>query len=645
MRNGRLDVRFGFAALAIAAAVGAASAHATTRITRVEFFGKTSPNQIAVVGDGPIEYEKIENPADKQVILEIRDAKLATSNAARRLDTASFDSKVSLISPYNVEGRNAVRIIVQLRESAAVSVVSSGSRLFMGVDGAADPNVLGPIPRTAVADSGEDSSRPGTTAAAKGSSTSSSRTRDAVETSSSAGEAPSGTPEGRIQQFLDASSTKRYVGRHITLQVKEADIVDVFKLVGETSGFNMVIGSDVAGKVTLSLVDVPWDLALDTILTTNKLGAERTGNVLRVAQLTTLTAEKNAQLQAKLAAENNAPRITRIFPLSYATGASLLPILARFGGGSAGTQGTGPRDTIIVDERTNSLIIQDTSDNLERMAKIVKLLDRQTPQVQIEAKMIAAQEAFGKTLGGQFAINNAAPWGGVGGSFLQGTTLSAATLPGNTGSASSEGGNLLGMSLKIGALASTRLTAILNIAETEGTTKTISSPRTVVLNKQSSTIVQGTPVLVPVTVQNPANGSSISSTEVRSANLSLNVTPTVTNDGNVVMSLTIANDSPEAVSATQTGISTRNMTTQVVAESGSTIAIGGIYTNREEEVYTGIPGLRKLPILGTLFGSEVKSLKRNELFIFITPRVLNEEVMNSDLESTPTAQSSALRRF
>lgn len=599
------------------------SVFATTKISRVEFFGKSSPNQLVVVGDGPIEFEKIENPADKQVIFEIKNARLANSNASRRLDTSSFNSKVSLISPYNVEGKDAVRIIVQMREGADISTLAEGSRLYVGIDGAADPNIL-PTASTPTAGAPRKNVK--------------STHNEKITLSTSAEVAPSATPEGRIDQFLDASQTKKYLGRHITLQVKDADLVDVFKLIGETSGFNMVIGSDVTGKVNLSLVDVPWDLVLDTILTTNKLGAERTGNIMRVASLAMLTQEKVAQLAAKTAAENTAPRITRIFPLSYAGGKELMPVLSRFGGGQAGATGAAARDTIILDDRTNSLIIQDTSDNLERMAKIIKLLDRQTPQIQIEGKIVVASETFTKTLGGNFGITAAPAFGSVGGSFLEG--LASQVVPGL--SASGKAGNSLGMNLTIAPLANLRLSALLNLAEQEGKTRVISSPRTVVLNKTSSTIVQSQPVLVPVTTTNPANGSTMISTEVKAANLSLAVTPTVTNDGNVVMKLNIANDTSLDMGNGQTGISNRNISTEVVVESGSTIAIGGIYTMSERSSETGIPFLRKLPIIGTLFGNETKGLDRSELFIFVTPRILNEEVMSKgvDLE---TKQSSALR--
>lgn len=638
MHNLKLKLRVGkvFGAVLGLALLYIGDASALTKITRIEFFGKSSPNQIVVIGDGPIQFERIDNAADKQIIFEIQDARLANANAGRRLDTASFNSKVALISPYNVDGKNAVRIIVQMREMSDISTLAEGSRLYVGIDGAADPNIL-PIKPGAKAATKADGDRPSSDAPSTASTESNSGTpKDVVSLSRSAEVDPAATPEGRIDQFLESASTKKYMGRHITLQVKDGDIVDIFKLIGETSGFNMVIGTDVTGKLNLSLVDVPWDLALDTILSTNKLGAERTGNVLRVAQLSTLTQEKQAQQAARLAAENSAPRVTRIFPLSYATGTSLLPVLNRFGAGNAGIAGvaTAPRDTIIVDDRTNSLIIQDTADNLERMAKIIKLLDRQTPQVQIEAKIVDASEEFSKAMNGAFGVAADPSWGGLGASFLQG--ISNPALPGNT--PSSVGANSLGMKLKIGALAGLRLSAILSLAESESRTRVVSSPRTVVLNKQSATIVQGVPVLVPVTVQTQ-NGTA-PSTEVKSANLSLAVTPTVTNDGNIVMQLSVANDTPKDLGNGNTGIAARNLTTNVVAESGSTIAIGGVYTATDTSSEAGIPGLRKLPIIGALFGNESKKTTRSELFIFVTPRVLNEEVISNDLE---TKQSSSYR--
>lgn len=599
------------------------SASAMTRITKVEYLGRSEPGQIIVSGDGPLEFEKIDNTADKQIILEFKNAKLANANAGRKLDASSFKGKVTLISPYNVDGQNAVRVIVQLRDNASTEAIAQGNKLFMAIDGSPDPTLMS----VATASEAPSSDLSSSASAPVSSTTDGSSASSAVNVDQTIPLAP--TAEKRLEQLSDATERKIYVGRKITLQFKEADVVDVFKLIGEASGFNVVLGPEVTGKISLTLVDVPWDLALDTVLSTLKLGAERKGNVLRVSTLAALTQEKQQLNLAKDAAAASAPRITRIFPISYATPTALITILSRFGGGAAGSgSASANRDTIIVDERTNSLVIQDTADNIERMGKIIELLDKPTPQVQIEAKIVEAQEGFTKTMGGNLGFGAREPRGSsgayAGGSIQSGGLTDPAggdllsTIPNADGISDN-----FGFGFKIGALSNLRLNALLSISETESKSKTISSPRTVVLNKQQATILQGTPVLVPTTTI--VSGVPTASETTQSANLSLNVTPTVTNDGNIIMDLTIQSDTPQALSASQSGIANRNMRTRVVSESGSTLVIGGVYTERSGESQGGIPFLRKIPLIGALFGSEGKNNLKTELFIFITPRVLNEK--------------------
>jgi type IV pilus assembly protein PilQ len=601
-------------ALIIGIYLVSASAWSMTKITKVEFLGKSAPNQIIVSGDGPIEFEKIENTTDHQVILEIKNAKLAHSNVGRRLDASSFNSKVSLISPYNVAGQDAVRVIVQMREDATTSVVAQGNKLFMGVDGEPDTGVM------AVASATES---PGA--------------------EPSEGEAPleasapsESTESPTIKQFTDAQSNKVYIGRKITLQFRDAPVVDVFRLIGETSGFNIVLGPDVTGNITLSLIDVPWDLALDTVLNTLKLGAERTGSVMRVATLASITQEKQQILAAKAASEASAPRVTRIFPISYASPTSLVPLLQKFGAGNAGSGVANSRqDSILVDERTNSIVIQDISENIDRMAKIIELMDRPTPQVLIEAKIVEATEEFSKDLSGSLGAGTQDTTGRYFKGFSRNGDMRdpLTTGPLDTVSTASPPINQIGMGLKFNSLANFRLNALLNLNEAESKIKVISSPRTVVLNKEKASIIQGTPVLVPVTTlvnQVPILGSS-----VQSANLSLGVTPTVTNDGNVLLDLNVSSDTPKSIGEGQSGIGSRNITTKVVAESGSTLVIGGVYTQSKTRNEGGIPFLRKIPLLGLLFGSQVDIDNKSELFIFITPRILNEKDSSIASETQP----------
>lgn len=604
------------------------SVWAVIKISKVEFIGKSQPNQILVTANGPIEYEKIDNTADKQVILELKNAKLANKNAGRRLDTSSFNSKVTLISPYQVDGQDTVRIIVQFRDAAELELKTAGNRLIAGVDGSPD---------SALAESETASDDVSDSATKK----SRSKSASVADTSSSAStaEPEQKDPSNALSDFEASAKTKEWVGRRITLQFRDTPVVDVFKLISEASGFNIILASGVGGNLSLSLVDVPWDQALDTILNILQLGAEKNGNILRIATLNQLNTERNQALQSRLQETQSSPRITRIFPISYADPGQLLSVLQRFasppGGGAAASLN---RDFLMIDQRTNSIIIQDTAESINRMAKMIELLDVPTPQVQIEAKIVEANENGAKSIGGaigggssRFDQTSKGSSGGYAGIQLAGgavgdpsvsNAVTSATTSADGNSSPSFG---LAGGLRIAALANFRVNAFLNLIETEGKIRTVSSPKTVVLNRQRASITQGTPVLVPVSVQTGL-GTVGQGFQVSNASLSLSVSPTVTNDGSVLMDLSVSSDTSQPLGTTGTsGVANRSVNTRVVTESGSTLVIGGVYTEREAKNEKGIPLLRKIPLLGMLFGSEEVVRSRSELFIFITPRILNEK--------------------
>jgi type IV pilus assembly protein PilQ len=453
---------------------------------------------------------------------------------------------------------------------------------------------------------------------------------------------------------------RKYQGKHITLQVKNAELADVFRLIGEASGFNIVLAPGVVGTTSLSLVDVPWDLALDTILTNQSLGAERNLNVLRINTLSAMTSEKQEQLRAKQAAEATAPKVTKIFPISYAKPKDLVQLLARFGSsqpqggfsgstsdsgsgtsGSSGQGASGSSSTgsFMVDERTNSIVVQDIQENIERIGKIIALLDTQTPQVLIEAKIVEAAEGFGSGisggLGGGFSGNSTKypsffsvnggnpvdPLIGTPGQFTDGASISKLS-----------SGDAIGITTGFGIPsfkllgATFKLNAFLTLNESESKSKLVSNPKMVVLNKEAANIVQGQPVAIPTIVYE--NGIQRTSVQVQSANLDLKVTPTVTSDGNILMDIDVSNDYPSkaAGSSESFGIAKRSIKTKVIAASGSTLVIGGILSSSTSEEEGGIPFLRKIPLIGDLlFGSKKSGGTRNELYIFITPRTLNEK--------------------
>ncbi len=604
-----------FVYLSFVSVLASSSAWGASQVTAIDFKGTTDPNEVDIQTDGPVTYVKEENVQNNQILIELNGAKISKYNS-QKIDTSSFNSNVSLISPYQVVGSpDQVRVIIQLRGPGSVDVVQDGNTLKVKI-----PNKNSNIKPN----KNPDKTEPDKAAVDKA----------AVDTSISSASAPEKT---NLEEFVESKSAQKFSGKPITLQVRDVDVGDVLRLIGEASGFNLIVGDDVKGRVTLSLVDVPWDQALDVVLTTLHLGAERNNNILRVGTLKNLTAEKQEELNAKQAFEASAPRVTRVFPISYAVLADLQAMLTRFaseGAASKGGDSSGTSSIVQADNRTNSLVIRDTITNIEKMKKLIEILDTQTPQVMIEAKVVEATEGFTKSLGGSLGLsttnssnqflssfaggNPLDPLVGSPGVFANGAAVSGLSSP--------TGGTPVGtfgispdMSFLPGV---SKLNAVLSWGESDSSVKVVSSPKTVVLNKSKATIVEGTPVLVPSTTTVAGVGTSLAQV-VQQANISLAVTPTVTNDGSVLLDLNVSKDIPEALGGGNNGIGNRNLTTTVLVESGSTLVIGGIYTLQTDHSSSGFPILRHLPIIGALFGNDSADQTRSELFIFVTPRIIN----------------------
>jgi type IV pilus assembly protein PilQ len=636
-------------------------------VTSIDFKSAADNSEIDIQSDGPLSFQKSENSADKQIVLDLKGASLA-KNASRNLDTSSFDSKVVLVSPYSVGGdKSNSRVVIQLRDMTSANVTQDGNLLKIILPNSGKP----------VADSASTSaSAPADTAVSSASQDAPAGSEDAPptpavgaitegvkiqgqtlesssptatknsQTVSNADDSPN--LKDKLDKFIDSRTTRRFTGSPITLKVRDADVTDVFRLIAEASGFNIVLGEDVKGKITMSVEGVPWDQALDVILHTQKLGAERNNNILRIVSLANLTAEKQAELSAKIATEASAPRVTRVFPISYAKLDDLVTILNKFSSSTSSTSATagaaataGTATTVVQpDNRTNSIIVRDIPENLERVKKLIEILDTQTPQVLIESKIVEATEVFSNSLGGSLGFGNASSntqfFSSFSGGdptdqmfangtstpiFTSGLAASGAGSTGGTGSGTLPGGSF-GVSPQLAFLPSNlRLNALLSLSESQSEVKVISAPRTVVLDKESASIVQSTPVLVPA-LTSTQNGP-VSTSTIAQANLSLNVVPTITNEGSVIMQLNVSNDVPFNLAGGQQAVANRNISTRVLVESGSTLVMGGIYTANLSKTSSGFPFLRNIPIIGALFGNESDSDQRTELFFFITPRILN----------------------
>ncbi|MDR3608020.1 MAG: type IV pilus secretin PilQ [Oligoflexia bacterium] len=596
------------------------------KVTGIDFKGTSDPSEISITTEGgAVTVDKEVNAGDKQVILNISGATLS-GPAKRNIDTSSFNGEVAMISPYQVTpGQPGVKIVIQLRDNVDVAMSQDGGKIRLTIPNEASPN-------QAQAEKANGNAGAETAAVPN-----------------KAGSPAAPATEDEMDRVLKGINSKEFSGKPITLQVRDLDVRDVFNLIAETSGFNIVLAPDVQGQITLSLVDVPWDQALDVVMQTMKLGADRKGNVLRVMTLDGLAKEIDLQERLKVATEAVEPRKTEVFPISYAkltdlaatiskligiefatpSGTGVAQALGGTGAAAAANQASANKKTdvkVIPDERTNSLIIWAIPSVMERIRKIIAVLDTQTPQIMLEGKVIEAKESYSRTLNGSLGLTNLGLSGTVpyGGSINNNNLLSSpAGLIGALPTTLAAPGAAFATQI---IPFSQQINATLNIGEAEDKLKTIASPKEVVLNKQEAKIIQGTPVFVPMNGIGPAGGI-VSTGTVVNANLSLDVTPTVTGDGSVLMDVNLSRDLPEALQGASTqgqeGVGNNNITTHVLVDSGSTLVLGGFFSSTNDHINSGLPFFRDIPIIGFLFSSDSKTDERDELFFFITPTIVN----------------------
>ena len=423
------------------------------------------------------------------------------------------------------------------------------------------------------------------------------------------------------EEAAKEAGAKTYTGQKVTLEFKDADIKNIFRIIAEVSGYNMIIDNAVTGKVTIRLINVPWDQALDLILETNNLGKTTIGNVIRVLPATMIKkAEEDmlASKQIKEKLEDLAPPI--LIPVSYAKASD---IKTRLEGIKT------ERGKIDVDDRTNTIIMTDVQKSIDDAVKLVKDLDTPTTQIMIEARIVEANTNFTRDLGIQWGTGSSAdashgnPTGyyfpnsyainaGGGGSY--------ALTPPTAGTVGPAGGAI---GISFGSINNTlSLDLRLSALETQGWGKVISSPKVLTLDNKEAIIEQGLEIpYQSVTAQgNP-------DTKFKDAKLALKVTPHATADQRLNLKITVTKDSP-SLSVSGAGgapaINKNTATTEILVKDGETTVIGGIYTTNKQESETFTPFLGKIPIIGWLFKSKSTTDQKNELLIFITPRIVRD---------------------
>ncbi|HVG64083.1 MAG TPA: type IV pilus secretin PilQ [Hyalangium sp.] len=540
---------------------------------------------------------KVDRPDPRSAVLTLENAKLPRK-LERSLDTSALSTPVKMISAFSVPGEgNRVRVVVAADGAIEESVTQSGGAMswHLSVQGV--------------------------------------KTEQVAVTQRTAGftaEAPAYAAEGAPQQA-------RYRGKRVSFEFKDIDIQNLLRVIAEISKKNIVVADDVSGKVTIRLRNVPWDQALDLILRTKNLGKEEVGNIVRIAPLKTLEEEARLRNDRKKALVAQEDLLVNLIPVNYATAqdmsARVKDILSE-------------RGSVTVDTRTNVLIVKDVRANIEKARALVRNLDTQTPQVLIESRIVEANTSFSRQLGVQ--------WGGSGTASAErgnstglifpnsvnvfGSAGGGASPPGFTGDsppfainlpvgAGVGAGGAIGMTFGSagGALG---LQLRLSAAENEGYVKTISAPKVTTLDNNTARISQG--VSIPFS-QTSASGTNTVFVEAR---LSLEVTPHITQDGSILMSISAQNNQPDPANTGANGqpaIQRKEAQTQVLVKDGDTTVIGGIYVRRGSHSTDTVPFLGKIPVLGFFFKRNFERDDRQELLIFITPRILNRQTIAQTL--------------
>ncbi len=416
-----------------------------------------------------------------------------------------------------------------------------------------------------------------------------------------------------------------YAGEKLTLNFQKIDVREALNVIADFTELNMVISDTVTGNLTLRLKDVPWDQAFDIILQSRGLDMRKNGNVIQVAPRDEIAAKEKIDLSSRQEIADLEEVRTESFLLSYQTGDAVAALLS-----SDKQRILSKRGSAVVDKRTNTLFIQDTPSHLEDARKLIKQIDVPVRQVMIEARVVEASDKFGKNLGVRlgynsndaFQVGNSTKlFGNIGANSVTGGPLAGTTMPANTPnvnlpSAGTAGTfSLLLFNSALSKLLSVELTAL----ETDSKGKIISSPRVVTSDKTEATIEAGTEV-----PYQQASSSGATNVAFKKATLSLKVKPQITPDDNVIMDIMVNKDSVGQLYAGVPSIDTNQVKTQVLVENGGTVVIGGVYTQVVTDGVDKVPLLGDIPVLGYLFRRSANIDNKNELLIFISPKIMKD---------------------
>ena len=437
---------------------------------------------------------------------------------------------------------------------------------------------------------------------------------------------------------------REYTGERLTLSFQDIETRAVLQLLADVSGRNIIVSDSVAGNVTLRLQNVPWDQALDIVLATKGLDMRENGGVIIVAPADEIASREKADLEARKDIRELEPLLSEFLQVNYAKASDLAELMKGKGGASKGNSMLSERGSVAIDERTNTLLVQDVSENLAQIRRLVSTLDIPVRQVLIESRIVIVNDDFSRELGirwGVTAVNDTSDGLIAVSGSNSGTNTIVNSALNNLQSTGSPypvqlpaQGDRYNVNLPVANPAGRLGLALLgedylvdlelSAAQAEGRGEVISSPRVITANQKEASIRQG--VEIPY---QESSSSGATSTQFKEAVLSLTVTPQITPDDRIILDLTVTKDSVGQVVSDERGgsipsIDTREVVTQVLVNNGQTVVLGGVYETEEGQRVSKVPFLGDIPGLGVLFRSTRTVSRKSELLIFVTPKILKE---------------------
>jgi type IV pilus assembly protein PilQ len=663
-------------AASIAAKPAALTVHRTTpslAIQGIQLGQSGSQTEVHVAANGHLEYRELRLSQPERLVLDFTGARLEASHQAaeggigpvRRIRAAQFTPEVTRVvidlekpAPYQIHAdgnqltvafasgsapaaerkpasrpvvpKSAIRPEIEHRASAQVpsqpksdplretsvaaslpaSLTQSNAGLASPVSAKLDPVPAKPEPAAA-----EQPEKP------------------AEKPAASVADAPEGNatpPQPAIASKQPASgaaaAAQKYSGEPVSVNLKDVDLKDFFRLIHEISGLNVVVDPSVKGTLTIVLDEVPWDQALDIVLKNNDLDKQLDGNVLRIATKATLKKEAEQSRDLAKAQAEAIGLVTTTRSLSYAKASSLTSTLQKF---------LSARGQVLADDRSNTLIIRDVPDSIPVVDNLLRQLDRRPQQVEIEARVVAASRNFARDIGSQLAFATSAINGKnvFGGATGVGTSpiIRSVTPPLVTGPPTGTGGGSLPLSTNLGAQAPTSgfsyafsspnfaLDYIITAAESKGVGKLLSEPKILTQNNKKGIVKQGTKIPIQTVVNNTVSVQFID------AVLKLEVTPQITADGSILMDVVVENTQIDPAIERVNGIpalDTQGAESAVIVNDGGTMVMGGIIISSQRTDIQQVPLIGSIPLLGNLFKRTTVQTSSQELLFFLTPRIL-----------------------